>query len=141
MDLKAPNKKLNQFLKAVQARNIIRLYSHCQLTWKKNNTKNKLAYYQQIKISNYEIGEVEKIKNGEALKIRVDFDFKVLLKPGVKWMNWKGEVIDNTPKRMYSIVTLICEKAPYTPDLKGKWGVNPISFMKMKDVDVQRKKT
>ncbi len=125
---------------AVQSRNIIRLYKHCQITWKSNNTKNRLAFFQQIKVKNFEIVGTEVIKNGEAIRVRVEYDYQVLLKPGVKWLNPKGKVIDNSLKRMYSIVSVICEKEPYTPDLKGTWGVNPISFMKMKEVDVQRKK-
>lgn len=128
-------------MKAVQARNIMRLYNHCQLTWKKNNSKNKLGYYQQIKVKNFVIGPEEVVNSGKAVKVRVEFDYQVLLKPGVKWLNPQGEVIDNTVKRMYSVVTVICEKEPYTPDLNGTWGVNPISFMKMKEVDVQRKTT
>ena len=134
-------RKLKQFLRAVQARNMIRLYSHCQLTWKKNNTKNKLVWFQQGKFTNVEIGAVEQINSeGVAVKIYVEFDYQVLLKPGVKWLNRKGEVIDNTPKRMFCTPTLICEKAPFTPDIKGKWGVNPISFMRLKEVDVQQRK-
>jgi hypothetical protein len=127
-------------MKAVQSRNIIRLYSHCQITWKSNNSKNKLGYYQQIKVTNFDVGELEVINTGKAVKVRVEFDYQVLLKPGVKWLDRKGNVIDNTPKRMFSLVNVICEKAPFTPDLKGTWGVNPISFMKMKDVDVHGSK-
>jgi hypothetical protein len=124
-----PTKKLTQFMKAVQTRNIMRLYSHCQLTWKKNNSKNRLAFYQQIKVSNFEIKESEFTNGtGTAIKARVEYDYRAL--------ESKSKV-----KRMYSIVMLICEKEPYTPDVKGKWGVNPISFMKMKEVDVQQPKS
>ena len=88
-------KKLNKFLKAAQARHIPRMYSHCQLTWKKNNTKNKLAFYQNIKVSNFEIKSVEKVKNGEAIKVRVEFDYQVLINPGRKWIGANGKPIDD----------------------------------------------
>jgi len=85
------------------------------------------------------VGDAEIIKNGEAVKVYVEFTFQVMMIPGFrKWFKNVKEV-NNEPKRMYCTPMVICEKAPFTPDVKGKWGVNPISFMKMKEVDVQQK--
>ena len=129
-----PRRKIELFCKAVKTRNMIRLYGHCQITWKSNNSKNKLVFFQGYKITDIEIGEMEVIKNGEAVRFYVEFTGQVLINPGMKHLFSTGKSVNN-PKRMFCNPMVICEKAPFTPDLKGKWGVNPISFMKFKDVE------
>ena len=137
-----PVRKVELFCKAAKTRNIIRLYKHCQITWKSNNSKNKLVWFQAMRMWDFVIGPVEKIKQGEAVRVRVEFTYQPIDLTGIKFLErrpkgagrkYKGPIPE--PRRAFCNPIVICEKAPFTPDLKGKWGVNPISFMKLTDIN------
>jgi len=107
MEYPQVDRVLNTFIKAIIKGSLLKAYKYCQITWKNNNSKTKLNVLLQHNIDSYEIISHEVI---EVVAIRV----KVRV------------VIGGVNHITYAMV--IREKAPYKPDEKGKWGVNPISF-------------
>ena len=103
-----PKLKIEQFLKAWIANDKKLMYSHCQLTWKKNNSKTKLNKFFFQKLKGYSLLE-ERTKGAVS-----DIDIKLAFK-------------DKTAK---VTARLICEEEAYKPSINGKWGLNPISLTK-----------
>jgi len=103
--------KINSFLKSVKNKNLSQVYKHCQITWKSNNSKKILQSLVDMELVNYDVLLYEKVTD-VAIKFIVSLEFRQA-----------GKFV------AYPMV--ICEKSPYEPSLKGTWGVNPISILRM----------
>ena len=66
------------------------------------------------KITRFKIGEGKRITS-------THYSYPVDFKRGNNWFS--------------VVLQIICEKAPYTPSIKGFWGVNPISFLRLDEKD------
>jgi len=98
-----------EFLKACRVGDIRTMLEHSQLTWRSvmaDTTQELTDLAKALSITEFEV-------------IRVDIISNVLVRCVVKRGINQGEV------------TLVKESAPYTPDEKGKWGVNPISAFRL----------
>ena len=111
--IKAAEKVLNDFLKALQDKNPAIMVKYCQKTWvNTHESKDKLLYLSEMTVflSDFK-WEVKSNKViGEAC---IDFHVSIIR---------QLPEITNTFR-----FRLICETASYTPSLDGEWGVNPIS--------------
>lgn len=96
------------------------MYELTQLTWKNKKTVEDVKnLFCAIKLKSYVITTIEsKEKNPRAkviaeLKLSVDKRFR-------------------DPDAFREVeFSVICESAPYKPDVKGEWGVNPVSVWKL----------
>jgi len=88
------------------------MYRACQITWQATHAKNKLNMFGDVDVSSFKILDHERMSE-------VMIRFKVKIKIGNHWQ--------------LSFPRVICEKAAFKPDINGKWGVNPVSFLKMQD--------
>lgn len=99
-------KELKSFLENWKLMNHEKMYELSQETWKGNYEKKTLKRMFPKRIKTYSLGAIKKI--GEA-----HVSVKVIV--GI------GGV------KKHLIIHLVCETAPFRPNIKGKWGVNPSS--------------
>ena len=118
--MKSKKKKLDSYqtvqayIEAIKNEKWNKLFDLCQLTWKKGNTTTpehfKNMYDMLLPIDKYTI-------------LKEDYGAKCWHRYSIIIKKMSGTTITmNT--------NVICEKAPYTPDINGTWGVNPISTLK-----------
>lgn len=86
-----------------------KMFTLCQKTWKLNHPKFDLSKLFPNNIERYSMGSVKEVTPAHyAVNVTVEI---------------KGE-------KKELVAHLVCETKPFTPDLKGKWGVNPTSVIK-----------
>lgn len=105
---------VGRFLTAWQKKDWVKMLKYTQLTWRtlhKDNTQRLESWFRLKNLEKWEIIKIEFI--GDACRdVFVNIDY--------------GKGIKKIRAR------IICETKPYSPDIKGKWGVNPISCLKEK---------
>jgi hypothetical protein len=107
---RSPTKTLQRFLFAVRIGWVWLAYRNCQKTWRLNHKTEELYYIRLLpKVRRWKIVSTKEIKP-EHFEIRVAYKY--------------GD------RAVYSDVHVLCESEPYTPTTEGRWGVNPISFLK-----------
>jgi len=114
---------LIKYLSAWKKKDFNLMYEYCQKTWQYNNAIKGKKWlkdiFEQWQIKNYEITKENKIS-----EVMIDFEIQIhskfLLKGTKKTLN----------KKQIITTRLIKELAPYKPDEKGGWGINPISQLR-----------
>jgi len=105
-------KVVGKFLAKKKKKNWAKMAKYTQLTWRDNHKNNTqlLEWWFRIKpLKKWKITDIKII--GDACRdVYIEIDY--------------GEGIKEIRAR------IICEIAPYEPDIKGIWGVNPISCLK-----------
>jgi len=105
-------KVIGKFLANWKKKNWVKMTRYTQLTWRKNHENNIKwleGWFWKKDLRKWKIVNTKII--GEACKdVYIEIDY--------------GEGVKNIKARV------ICEIAPYKPDIKGIWGVNPISCLK-----------
>jgi len=112
------NKKIKRiigrFLTAWQKKDWVKMVKYTQITWRtlhKNNAQLLESWFGLKNLKKWEIVKIEFI--GDACRdVFINIDY--------------GKGIKKIRAR------IICEAGPYKPDIKGEWGVNPISCLKEK---------
>ena len=109
-------KALASFIAAWKKRRWGEMAELCQITWIKSRSEpieEMRARFAWMRLNDAAIGEVEEISPvTRDITVRVDFNFK----NGVASKTFKARVI--------------CEAAPFKPDVNGRWGVNPVSMLR-----------
>lgn len=100
---------INKFVEAVKSNNLNKMYSNSQVTWRSNHNKSILKIFKQVEIIKFEILDI-KIRNNV-------------------FANITAALTDPDTLTVIEFI-LIKESKPYTPRETGRWGVNPISFLK-----------
>lgn len=103
---------LEKYLEAWIERDPEKMYKHCQTTWQSNHMKNELRdLFRNINLE----------------------DYSIIITSGIQEiMLRKFEVHAKINERNCSFnVVLVCETAAYTPYKDGRWGVNPISILRI----------
>ena len=108
-------KVIGRFLIAWQKKNWVKMAKYTQLTWRgtfhKNNARRLESWFGLKNLEKWEIINIKFV--GDACRdIFVNIDYGKGIKKIRAWV--------------------ICETGPYKPDIKGNWGVNPISCLKEK---------
>ena len=108
-------KVIEKFLVNWKKRNWAKMAKYTQLTWRgafrKNNARRLESWFGLKNLEEWKITGIEFV--GDACRdIFVNIDY--------------GKGIKEIRAR------IICEAGPYKPDIKGEWGVNPISCLKEK---------
>lgn len=103
---------VGRFLTAWQKRDWVKMAKYTQLTWRTlhgDNAKLLGSWFGLKNLNKWEITKTEFV--GDAcIDVFIDIDY--------------GKGIKKIKARV------ICETGPYEPDIKGKWGINPISCLK-----------
>ena len=108
--MKKPEKSVDNFLRTWKKKDFSEMENFIQKTWLAGTQLMSLDIFKNLDVRSWKIQKSVKI--GEACKdVIVNVTFK------------------QNGKRKLNIRTL-CEIAPYTPDLSGDWGVNPVSVMR-----------
>lgn len=102
-------KAIKEFLENWKLNDFKKMYDNSQITWKKNHPKNVLKDMFPNRIKTYSLGEVKELTPAH-FTVKITVRVKGVLK--------------------HLIAHLVCETAPFTPSIKGKWGVNPSSVIK-----------
>lgn len=103
---------LEKYLKAWIKRDPEKMYKHCQITWQSDHSKNELRdLFRDINLEDYSIGNIYEIEGISLCKIRVHAKI-------------------NKEKCAFEAI-LACETEAYSPREDGKWGVNPVSILKI----------
>lgn len=114
---------IRRFLNAWQQEDWEAMYRSAQLTWasKPDNTAAALeAMVGDTPLANYEVLTIGNPKDGMAdvgLKLRIT-------SPGAE-----------NPRVFTVRARLAQEAGPYKPSSSGKWGVNPLSILRMQPVE------
>ncbi len=113
----SPKAKLIEFLEAWKSQDHERMAKHCNKSWLLDAHSNFTAegwiygHFGYLSLEKYSIGEPVRI--GECM---LQFPVKAVIKSGAV-----------EPASCLMNINVLCELAPYKPDLKGEWGVNPVS--------------
>lgn len=114
-------KTLKKFLQCWKDQNWIEMLKYVQQTWKSEKTKpmsTLIDYFSHKNIIKIKILDIENINN-----VMTDINFSI-----------KYALVNKAePNRTFNekiSARLICEKEPYKPDVKGQWGVNPVSILR-----------
>ena len=110
---KKAKKVIEKFLINWRKKNWVKMLKYTQLTWRgafrKNNARWLESWFGLKNLNKWEIIKIEFV--GDACRdVFVNVDY--------------GKGIKEIRARV------ICETGPYKPDIKGNWGVNPISCLK-----------
>jgi hypothetical protein len=116
--IKKAQQTLESFLECWMTENYREMENHIQLTWM-NGRGDKLHEHLQRMFSRRPLAKYEIIESNHTAECRIDFRVNV-------WMNGS-----KTPKTIEKAV-VICEFGPYEPSLKGDWGVNPVSMLRIR---------
>lgn len=101
--------EFRKFLDGWKQENFEKMLKVVQITWKSNHPKFDLKALFPKKIEKYSMGEVKKITPAHVtvnVTVQIGGESKEL------------------------VAHLVCETKPFTPSLKGQWGVNPTSIIK-----------
>lgn len=106
---------IGKFLTAWQNKDWAKMAKYSQLTWKgssnENNARRLEDWFGLKNLTKWEITKIESV--GDACRdVFIDIDY--------------GNIKRKIRAR------IVCETEPYKPNIKGKWGVNPISCLKEK---------
>jgi len=106
---------MEKFLISWKKKNWAKMVKYTQLTWRgafrKNNARRLESWFGLKNLEKWEIIKIEFV--GDACRdVFVNIDY--------------GKGIKEIRARV------ICETGPYKPDIKGNWGINPISCLKEK---------
>ncbi len=109
--------KLTEFLTAWKDSNFQAMFDACQETWKYNHQGSGIVWFENwygSKTLTY-----WDIIDSKISGVLCDIELKISYK-------------DFAFKGKYKTITarLVCENAPYKPDITGNWGVNPISVLR-----------
>ena len=106
-------KVVEKFLINWKKKNWTKMVKYTQLTWRgafrKNNSRRLESWFGLKNLEEWKIIKVESV--GEACR---DVFINIYYGKGTKEIRAR----------------VICETGPYKPDVKGSWGVNPISCLK-----------
>lgn len=112
METQKAKEVLEKYLKAWIKRDPEKMYKYCQITWQSNHGKNELRdLFRDINLEDYSIGTVSDIEGIALCKVHVNAKI-------------------NGEKCSFNVI-LACETEAYIPREDGKWGVNPISILKI----------
>ncbi len=112
-----PVEKLTEFLTAWKDKNFQGMFNACQETWKFNHEKDGIqwidTWYGIKNLISWNI--IDSKISGVVRDIKIEISYK-----------------DFAFKGKYKTITarLVCETAPFKPDINGDWGVNPISALR-----------
>lgn len=113
--INSPERIAFDFLSAWQRKDYEAMFKFCQSTWVKT-TENAQQWlndtFSQMDLKQFQIRSSRSAVNLAYVHIKVRFIIE-----------------EKTINSEFPIVT-IRESAPYTPDVNGTWGVNPISALK-----------
>jgi len=104
---------VGRFLTAWKKKDWVKMAKYTQSTWRgafrKNNARRLEDWFGLKNLKKWEITKIKFV--GDACRdVFINIDY--------------GNGIREIRAR------IICETGPYKPDIKGKWGVNPISCLK-----------
>jgi len=106
-----PEKILNEFMKTWREKDFFKMENYIQKTWLDGpKTMDLKEVFGIINVKSWKI--LKSVKVGQACKDMI------------------VNVIFNKSNKRKLRIRMICETAPYTPDLAGDWGVNPISVLR-----------
>jgi len=100
---------VKNFMEAFKKGDYKKLLEQCQLTYRTQNTFQKLQSLLPNPIKSFEIGDTKKESD-----VMYDVSVKVKTDKGDKQLT----------------VRTVCEKGPWKPSAQGTFGVNPVSVQK-----------
>ena len=105
---------VSRFFEGWKNRDFKEVNKYIQKTWLTNSQKDEFEKgLGHLELKDYHIYDKEVITD---CREEIDFRADIL---------FKGKI-----KNMYGKVNVICENAPYQPNPKGEWGINPISLLR-----------
>lgn len=113
MDSQKTSEIVEKFVRRIGKGRFRLAYWLCQKTWKKNHRARELRLGKEVRI---------KFKKAEL--------HSIVTKTHVKVRTYMTVTSPTGTMDVYADVNVIRESAPYKPSMEGKWGVNPISFLK-----------
>lgn len=122
-----PERALSEYLLAWQKGDWAKMLESTQLAWssqEKDATEALKSQHELIKLNGAEINgkkDVSELNPSVCQDLLATIFYNVPL---------GDKKFRNVVKKKKIVVRIICEIAPFKPDKKGRWGVNPISALR-----------